>query len=485
MGHPDLNIDFAKQKNQSSDRSELDKFLEQTDKKTLKLKNPEVIQIVKILNAGAAKINQKSTNLNSRLLKISLITKFGSKFTAIEYEFLGKNLSTYNTAPGTKIELSGEISVCNNILFLKSHNFKFLGGKVDSLYDNWLANKQYEEFNAIGDTGAKVTSLAPKWKPFNVYKSNNYKANQNLEQDIKKMSKIKVEGGTQDQNSGNKLTEEEEKARLEEVAKNKAIEGKKYVRLNDPGQGDHGNSRNSVSKSGANSEMPEIKIAHQTRGGGRPKRGRGGRGRGRGRGGNEDGITDADSRSFMVKSTDHSFVNNTLADSILDKLPGLNVSAPVTENIVEPPVRDNYRSGNYRGAGNPGRGRGNSRGRGDYQNNQRGGRGGRGGYGNQPDGRHQNNYGHPQDARNDRNYEAHSDGHRGGQPNRGRGGRGGRGGGQHYQNSEYHGGSSSGNRGGHQNHGHRGGNSGGPRGGNRGHSRGRGQSRGRGRGGYY
>ena len=417
----DLSLDFNKsaKTNDVVTPSDFENAL-QSDQKFLRLKKPEILQVVKVSNAGAGKNNQKTSNLSTRLLKINFVTQNGVKVSGLEHGFLGKNVSVTGTAPGAKFEISGSVQYVNNLLFLNAKNLKYLGGTVKSLYDNWIANKQYDEFNEIDDTGSKTTSQAPKWKPFNF-------RDQVSQKDIDQLSKIKTrDQNKNDRKDSNSLTEEENKQRMEALKQaeeaNKAMQPKFFVRLNaggghsrDTGSGNYASgSGDHQANHNSQPNTPtldlNINIAHQTRGGGRQ---RGGRGRGRGRNRDATGeLSSQDERKYMVSSNDHDFYNESIASGLVDKMPGLSVydvHEQKERHKHDPILPEDFHPGDRGGRG--GRGGRGSRGGG------RGGRGGsrgdrgrggppnsRGGY-NSPGpsrGGHQDNYGPPRGGHHDR-----------------------------------------------------------------------------------
>ena len=427
-----LSSDFTKHE-KSNNRNQLEKSIDQ-DADLIILNKPEMVQLTKISNVGQPKINQKSTNLNNRMLKLSLITENGIKVNAIEFDFLGKQLSVNNTPLGAKLQLSNKINYCNGLLFLTSKNCKYLGGQVKNLYENWLANKKYEEFNEIDESGTAQKSIsgAPKWKPFG---RNDHKNAKNTKKEIEELSKKRTHNNASDskndQKDGDKAAESEDEIKNKLIASAALLEPKKFVRL--------GNSSQNDGSGGDTSSTANINIAHQTRGGGRQ---RGGRGRGRGRGRERDGAGD-DERKYMVSQNDRDYYNDSIASTLIDKMPGLNLNAPsdLNQNIRDQSfnrsreARDNFSGGRGRGGGNRG---GRDNGRGGHSREGRGGGG-------------------------------HSGGGRGGGSHSG----GGRGGGGHGGGGHSGGGRDGGSRGGGRGRGG-GGRGGGNRGRGRGHGRGRG-----------
>ena len=126
------------------------------------------------------------------------------------------------------------------------------------------------------------------------------------------------------------------------IASAALLEPKKFVRLGN-------NSNRNDGSRGDTSSTANINIAHQTRGGGRQ---RGGRGRGRGRGRDRDGAGD-DERKYMVSQNDRDYYNDSIASTLIDKMPGLNLNAPsdLNQNIRDQSsnggreLRDNFSRG--------------------------------------------------------------------------------------------------------------------------------------------
>uniref|UniRef100_A0A914Y767 RecQ mediated genome instability protein 1-like N-terminal helical domain-containing protein n=1 Tax=Panagrolaimus superbus TaxID=310955 RepID=A0A914Y767_9BILA len=116
------------------------------------LKGPIIVQLSKWENVSYPKINEHVQNNGV----CSLILTDGAKSTkAMTTEPLA-NISG-ETPYGTKILLSGDIKLENNILQLNPKNCKFIGGTVEKMVEKWKT----ERFSSKQD--ARNTSDAPKW----------------------------------------------------------------------------------------------------------------------------------------------------------------------------------------------------------------------------------------------------------------------------------------------------------------------------------
>ena len=89
---------------------------------SIDLKDAVLVQVVKSYNVAQPKINQHYSM--PRLLKLTLSTSDGEKFTAFEF-FPIFNKST--VTPGSKLELKGRIEIVSGNLLLSPTNARFLG----------------------------------------------------------------------------------------------------------------------------------------------------------------------------------------------------------------------------------------------------------------------------------------------------------------------------------------------------------------------
>mmetsp|Transcript_23727 Transcript_23727/g.39026 ORF Transcript_23727/g.39026 Transcript_23727/m.39026 type:complete len:706 (+) Transcript_23727:167-2284(+) len=109
------------------------KQLPDTGTLTGTLKGPLVVQINEIVNITEPLIRQTSNSGGTRMLRV-IVTDGVVSFKAIEFKGLS-NLSL-DTPPGTKVQLS-KVPIRNGILLLEPSNTKVLGGRVQTLVENW------------------------------------------------------------------------------------------------------------------------------------------------------------------------------------------------------------------------------------------------------------------------------------------------------------------------------------------------------------
>ncbi|XP_013399608.1 tudor domain-containing protein 3-like, partial [Lingula anatina] len=98
---------------------------------------PIVLQVHKIRNVTAPKDNEES-NVAPRMLKITF-TDGCAMCNGLEVETL-KDISL-NTPPGTKVKLTGKLTINSGFLQLTNSNIKCLGGRVERLVENWELKK--------------------------------------------------------------------------------------------------------------------------------------------------------------------------------------------------------------------------------------------------------------------------------------------------------------------------------------------------------
>ncbi|XP_059479594.1 tudor domain-containing protein 3 [Neocloeon triangulifer] len=119
-----------------------------------------VVQIQKIRNISAPKVNEES-GAAPRMLKL-LLTDGTSTCQAIEVEHL-PSLSL-NTPPGTKLRFKpGSIPVSHGFVQLKPSLLEFLGGRVAPLVEKWELNRTLAKHSRgrVGEEGGP-----PPWIPF-------------------------------------------------------------------------------------------------------------------------------------------------------------------------------------------------------------------------------------------------------------------------------------------------------------------------------
>ncbi|GLJ29284.1 hypothetical protein SUGI_0577460 [Cryptomeria japonica] len=106
------------------------------------LHGPKVLQIVSLRNILESSSRAVVTNQqqHGRLLRICL-TDGHSNVTAIEYRPFA-SIPT-DLAPGTKVRLETTAPVQSGILLLENHSLCILGGRVQSLYEEWEMDCKY------------------------------------------------------------------------------------------------------------------------------------------------------------------------------------------------------------------------------------------------------------------------------------------------------------------------------------------------------
>ncbi|PSS01850.1 Tudor domain-containing protein [Actinidia chinensis var. chinensis] len=126
-------------------RSIGDKSLPDSDllRKSSYLQGPKVLQISSVRDISQSSIADHSDNSSNRLLRLSL-TDGHSEITAIEYSHIPSLAD--DVIPGTKVRLENKASVRNGIVCLKPKVITVLGGKVQSLYEEWQMNQKYSGF---------------------------------------------------------------------------------------------------------------------------------------------------------------------------------------------------------------------------------------------------------------------------------------------------------------------------------------------------
>ncbi|GFY96303.1 integral membrane protein [Actinidia rufa] len=123
-------------------RSIGDKSLPDSDllRKSSYLQGPKISSVRDISQSSIA---DHSDNSSNRLLRLSL-TDGHSEITAIEYSHIPSLAD--DVIPGTKVRLENKASVRNGIVCLKPKVITVLGGKVQSLYEEWQMNQKYSGF---------------------------------------------------------------------------------------------------------------------------------------------------------------------------------------------------------------------------------------------------------------------------------------------------------------------------------------------------
>ena len=129
---------------------------EDSSKKSSSLrKGPVGFMVLSVRNTAAPKVSPEN-NFAPRMLKVSVSDGYHT-YHLIEVEPI--KLLSVDTAPGTKIILTGDLTVRNNLVLIKAANVQFVGGRVEEMYEKWVVTKDFNT-KAIRDTGA------PKFVPF-------------------------------------------------------------------------------------------------------------------------------------------------------------------------------------------------------------------------------------------------------------------------------------------------------------------------------
>uniref|UniRef100_A0A182R1W2 Tudor domain-containing protein 3 n=1 Tax=Anopheles funestus TaxID=62324 RepID=A0A182R1W2_ANOFN len=121
-----------------------------------------VVQLVKLRNLGAPKVNEES-KVAPRLLKLT-VTDGQTQYVALEHEHI-PSLSL-NTPPGTKILLkNGPIRIIQGVMMLSEKNVQVLGGHVTALVEKWELSRTMAKY-AKGGRLQFSASGPPPWIPF-------------------------------------------------------------------------------------------------------------------------------------------------------------------------------------------------------------------------------------------------------------------------------------------------------------------------------
>ncbi|XP_058116460.1 trithorax group protein osa [Anopheles ziemanni] len=121
-----------------------------------------VVQLVKLRNLGAPKVNEESKTA-PRLLKLT-ITDGQTQYVALEHEPIPA--LSLNTPPGTKILLkNGPIRITQGVMMLSDKNVTVLGGQVTALVEKWELSRTMAKY-AKGGRLQFSNSGPPPWIPF-------------------------------------------------------------------------------------------------------------------------------------------------------------------------------------------------------------------------------------------------------------------------------------------------------------------------------
>uniref|UniRef100_A0A182WD86 Survival of motor neuron-related-splicing factor 30 n=1 Tax=Anopheles minimus TaxID=112268 RepID=A0A182WD86_9DIPT len=121
-----------------------------------------VVQLVKLRNLGAPKVNEES-KVAPRLLKLT-VTDGQTQYVALEHEHIPA--LSLNTPPGTKILLkNGPIRIIQGVMMLSEKNVQVLGGHVTALVEKWELSRTMAKY-AKGGRLQFSASGPPPWIPF-------------------------------------------------------------------------------------------------------------------------------------------------------------------------------------------------------------------------------------------------------------------------------------------------------------------------------
>ncbi|KFB51286.1 hypothetical protein ZHAS_00019336 [Anopheles sinensis] len=121
-----------------------------------------VVQLIKLRNLGAPKVNEESKTA-PRLLKLT-ITDGQTQYVALEHEPIPA--LSINTPPGTKILLkNGPIRITQGVMMLSDKHVTVLGGQVTALVEKWELSRTMAKY-AKGGRLQFSTSGPPPWIPF-------------------------------------------------------------------------------------------------------------------------------------------------------------------------------------------------------------------------------------------------------------------------------------------------------------------------------
>ena len=121
-----------------------------------------MVQLVKLRNLGAPKVNEES-KVAPRLLKLT-VTDGQTQYIALEHEHI--SCLSLNTPPGTKILLkNGPIRILQGVMMLGEKNVQVLGGHVTALVEKWELSRTMAKY-AKGGRLQFSASGPPPWIPF-------------------------------------------------------------------------------------------------------------------------------------------------------------------------------------------------------------------------------------------------------------------------------------------------------------------------------
>ncbi|KAJ3694170.1 hypothetical protein LUZ60_009650 [Juncus effusus] len=109
-------------------------------KKSPHIQGPLILQVVSVRDIHQSAIDATFKSSSKRLLKFTLTDGF-TEAIAIEYSPISS--INQDIIPGNKVLLENKIPIHDGILCLSSKNFTFIGGIVESLYEEWKMNQKY------------------------------------------------------------------------------------------------------------------------------------------------------------------------------------------------------------------------------------------------------------------------------------------------------------------------------------------------------
>ncbi|PIK41562.1 putative tudor domain-containing protein 3 [Apostichopus japonicus] len=179
--------------------------------KTDAVQGPLIVQIQKIRNVAAPKLNEES-NYAPKLLRIQL-TDGNTAYSGLLLHTIPK--IDMNTAPGTKLLIKGRLLLKQGLMLLDQNNTKVLGGHVDEMVERWKLAKKLSQFTRA----IKVEGAPPPWVPFGQRKN---MAASHRNDHSGKGGKKSLETNQKDLTETDKAFEEQRKAAIQEVGKHQS-----------------------------------------------------------------------------------------------------------------------------------------------------------------------------------------------------------------------------------------------------------------------
>lgn len=179
--------------------------------KTDSVQGPLILQIQKIRNVAAPKINEDS-NYAPKLLRIQL-SDGRNTYSGLVLHSIPK--IDMNSPPGTKILIKGNLALKQGLMLLDQNNTKVLGGHVDEMVERWKLAKSLSQLTRA----TKVEGAPPPWVPFG--QRNKLSATQKNSHSIKG-SKKSLDTNQKDPTETDKAFEEQRKAAIQELGKHQS-----------------------------------------------------------------------------------------------------------------------------------------------------------------------------------------------------------------------------------------------------------------------